>query len=252
MKKSIVLVISLLLLFVAGAYAQSTGGRGGSSSSTPTALPRVTVNANVPGADVLINGSVRGQAPITISLNPGTYTIRVVGRGYNDWQQNIRVNGDMTVNANLAPANFSLSVRTNVPGAQVFINNQNRGRGNVNQSLPPGNYQVRVTAPGYTDYNVTVNLNQNQTVNAVLQPAMGTLNIIIPTNVLDLRVGNPQAQIKVFVDGSPQNGSTFQLTPGRHAVRISSGGMSTERMFDIVAGQSYNIEVFMGFTVNGE
>jgi hypothetical protein len=110
---------------------------------------------------------------------------------------------------------------------------------------------VRVAAPGYTDFIASVNLNQNQTVNAVLQPAMGTLNLIVPNELLDRRGENPYAQIKLYVDGSFQNGTSFQLTPGRHVIRVSSGGLSFERMVDITAGQAYNLEVFMGFTVNG-
>ena len=94
-------------------------------------------------------------------------------------------------------------------------------------------------------------MNQNQILNAVLQPAMGTLNLIVPAELLDRRGENPYAQIKLYVDGSFQNGTSFQLTPGRHAIRVSSGGLSFEKMVDIYAGQTFNLELFMGFTVNG-
>lgn len=252
MTKRILVLFLLLLLAGLSLTAQSFGGRGssGSGSSVPSIFT-ITVNSNVNGADVIVNGSVQGMTPMRLQLPPGNYTFRVAKRGYNDWIQTVNVNGDITLNANLAAPTFNLTVTSNVPAAEIFVNGANQGRGRLNQPLPPGNYQVRVAAPGYNDFTATVNLNQNQTVNAVLQPAMGTLNLIIPAEILDRREGNPYAQIKLHVDGSPQNGTSLQLTPGRHVIRVSSGGLSFERMVDITAGQAYNLEVFMGFTVNG-
>jgi len=256
MKKKIFLIFIVLTLVSTALIAQSSSG--GRSRSRNVSL---TVTANV-SADVIIQGgrakdgsvttgTFQGRTPFTqANLPKGTYSVTVSANGYTSQTQQVDLQGNQTLNFNLQAANFSLRVTSNVPSSQIFINNRSVGRGNVSLSYQPGSYRIRVSAPGYNDYNANIVLNENKVVNAVLQPSMGTVNISIPTTALDPRVNNARNQVRIFVDGSPQNATTLQLRPGRHAIRVTSGGLSSERMIEVQAGEVYTIEVFMGFNVN--
>lgn len=258
MRNKIGIVLLLLIIIPGFVFAQSsTGGRrrGASTVSlTVTANVQAQVEIRTAGTtkDALANASTyQGRTPFTqADLAKGAYTVTVSANGYESQTRQIDLQDNQTINFNLQQINFQLRVISNVPAAQIYINNQSVGRGSVTQTNRPGNYRVRVTASGYNEFNTTVNLNEDKVVNVVLQPSMGTVNIDIPATVLDPRVNNAVSQVRIFVDGTQQNATTLQLRPGRHAIRISSGGLSSEKMIDVRAGEVYTIEVFMGFNVN--
>jgi hypothetical protein len=65
---------------------------------------QVSVNANVQGAAVIINGQQLGQTPFATALVPGTYALIVRAPGYLDYQAQIAVNGPQAINAGLQQA----------------------------------------------------------------------------------------------------------------------------------------------------
>lgn len=74
----------------------------------------VSVNADVPGAKVTINGQPRGQVPLTgIELKPGSHEIVVSREGFLPEVNKlaIRAGRDYTVNAHLAPAEVASTDR---------------------------------------------------------------------------------------------------------------------------------------------
>lgn len=75
----------------AGVAANSNTFTGGSAS--------VTINSNVTGADIEVDGNYVGSTPATLPLQPGTHKI-VVKQGASVWQRSLLVNGGATVNVN--------------------------------------------------------------------------------------------------------------------------------------------------------
>jgi len=86
---------------------------------------QVSVNSNVQGAAVLVNGQQLGQTPYATTLPPGTYSIIVRATGYLDYQGQLSVNGPQQVNANLMPATASWQL--SIPAA--LLNHQGQRRG---------------------------------------------------------------------------------------------------------------------------
>jgi hypothetical protein len=101
---------------------------------------------------------------------------------------------------------------------------------------------VRLTAPGYQDANTTLNLNRSDSVTIVLQPAFATVNINLNPAFADPQNRNAMAQVRVFIDGNMQNGTSFQLSAGRHNIRITSGAFSVAGDYEFAAGRNYTIE----------
>lgn len=219
----------------------------------------LTIRSNVRDARVVITGgSIRGQllgsAPFTARLAMGTYMITVTAPGHLAAQRQITLNGSQTVNINLESESYSLTVTSNVDDAKVFIkggniNGQLTGNTNMSVQLQQGTYRIKVNAPGYYAEERTVVFNQSTTVSFQLQPRTGRLEIIIPNNMLDYSQPNPANQIRIYDNGSLVNGTSLQLNPGQHTIRITSGGLAAQQTINVRAGESYRIELNFGFAL---
>ncbi len=253
MKKIMFTVLICALVLPSVVFAQR-----GAGTSTPTF--RLTVTANVNHADVeiiggAISGSILGKTPFSVDLAKEVYRITVSAPGYNSRTRTITLGSDQTVNFNLAPANYSLNITSNIPGARVRVQGQGKqinGTSNMSVELPPGTYQIAVVAPGYQVQTQQIVLNGNQTVSFVLQPVTARVAIILGPAILNPRLGNPAAQVKVFDNGRPLKDMVTDLNPGQHTIRVESGGVVFETTLVLEPGKEYRIEPYGGFIVNGE
>ncbi|HDQ14900.1 MAG TPA: PEGA domain-containing protein [Sediminispirochaeta sp.] len=118
---------------------------------------RLTVDSNISGADVYINGDSRGRVRFTDDLRPGRYNIRVSYYGYRDYNTTVTLDQDLRVYAELEPA--YASVRVNLdrgilnPGdkaaagkVEVYVDG-NRQSG-WNFQLTPGEHRIRIVSGG--------------------------------------------------------------------------------------------------------
>ncbi|NPA47179.1 MAG: PEGA domain-containing protein, partial [Thermococci archaeon] len=61
-------------------------------SATLHPLPvKVSITSTPPGASVYINGVYKGTTPLTLSLAPRTYDVKVVKNGYKTWEKSVTV-----------------------------------------------------------------------------------------------------------------------------------------------------------------
>lgn len=209
----------------------------------------LNVRSNVQGAQVFVNKAAAGQTNFSGRYPAGNYTIVVTMPGYQEYSTTVNLNRDTTITANLQPVTFSLTVRSNVPGAQVFVNKAAAGRTNFTGAYQPGTYTVQVSAQGYQDFITTVTLNQNIVIDATLNPLLATVNFVVPQNILDPRGQGSINQVNFFVNGQQVKGNSIQLPPGNHQIRISSGGLSVEQNVNLQSGQTYTITPTFGFMV---
>ncbi len=219
---------------------------------------QLSVNSNINGASVLINGNPAGQTPFMAQMPNGSYTVIVRAPGYMDFSQNIVINGGpLQVNAMLQGQNQQLSVQCNVNGADVYINGNPAGKTPMMAQVPQGSYSIQVKAPGYGDFgqNVVVG-NGPATVNAMLQPMLASWQLKLPDSMLNKDIKSGQSRgIQVWVDGTLQAETlgpivaAGQFFPGRHSVRVVSGGLAVETQVDAQAGRAYSIEPFIGINV---
>lgn len=211
----------------------------------------LSVNANVAGAQVLLNGSVVGATPFRGDFMPGSYTVTVQAPGFLSYSESFSLSGPKSISATLQAATFPLSVNvTNVRNAQVLLNGTMAGNAPFNTQVAPGTYTVTIQAPGYTPYTETVMLTGPKSISVALQPAMGMVTITLPAASINTDMkGGHWSQIFIYVDGVQQKSQMLQLAPGRHLIRIVSGGLAVEGFYDIQPGQSYTIEPFLGLNL---
>ncbi|MBN1520212.1 MAG: PEGA domain-containing protein [Spirochaetales bacterium] len=203
-------------------------------STTPVTTNNVTITANVPGADVYINNVYAGETPFTALLATGSYTVAVKAPGYNDYVQNVRVSGALTINAVLQ-ASQTLSVNSNVQGADVYLDNMMVGKTPYVAPISMGNHLVVVKAAGYNDYSQNIMVSGSVTVNAIMQAAL-----------VPFSLGNLLPGAEVFLNGisygKSQGGQfTIQVQPGTYALTIRLAGFIDLNMQVTIGGGGYSL-----------
>ena len=99
-------MIALAMVAGATALAAQSGTFGDPVPSRPPVARshRLTINSNVRGAEIFIDGvRQRETTPAVFTLRPGTYTIVVEARGYLPWRIRVTLDSDQTIRAELAP-----------------------------------------------------------------------------------------------------------------------------------------------------
>lgn len=246
-KKRVLLFLIIALIPVMG-YSQS---KKKVIVKKKTINHNLVIQVNVPNYTIWVNNKqIVGN---TLSVLPGDYNILVKANGYADWRRSVFVNRNTNVSVNmakLAEKLYNLSINTNVANSTIYINNQQYSTGGLNTGLPRGNYQVEVRANGYTSYFSNIYLDRNINLVANLQPlGNATVNIVIPSYLLNSSVPNPSNQIKVFDNGQYIPGLSFVATPGNHLIRVESGGFAIEKHYTFNSGQTYTIEPFFDFNI---
>jgi hypothetical protein len=196
------------------------------------------VVANVNGAQIFVDNVLVGNTQATVNVSVGQHTVRVTANGFQDFTTTVNVGAGavVTVRANLQPIVQNGTLQIVAPtNAQVFINNQLQGTGSGQITVPAGQYTVRVVAPGFQDFNTTVNVQPGQitTVRADLQPLSGSL--LVRSNV---------SAARVFVNGNDVgtigNDGVLQinnLPAGNHELTVVAPGFRSQVLqFTIRAG----------------
>ncbi len=170
----------------------------------------VTVIVNAPNATIFLdNQPIKGNVA---NVRRGAHTVRVVAPGFTDFVQSLNVIAHVTVNAQLNPSGFPLTVNSNVNDAVVFVDGRQIA-GNV-VTVAPGNHAVRVAAEGYRDFNTSVNVNGPAVINAPLVQLPG-FPLTVNSNVNDA---------VVFVDGRQIAGNAANVRAGNHFIRVTAYG----------------------------
>jgi hypothetical protein len=173
----------------------------------------LTINVNVPNAAISVdNVPIAGNAT---AVQGGTHTLSVHADGYADFVGSVNVNGAMTYSVRLNPLGVALSIRVSTPGASVFVDG-NDVTGTVPQ-VAKGQHAIRVAAPGFLDYNASVNVTGPMAIDVVLQPAGFALTV-------NANVMNATVAVNNVVKGATPYQET--LPPGTYSVRVSAEGFA--------------------------
>jgi hypothetical protein len=119
-------------------------------------LAEITVQANVVGAEIFVDGESAGTAPLgaPVRVVAGRHTVEARAPGHITATQTIPVtSGDrVTVSLDLSEVARvgGLRVEANVPGAEVWIDGDRMGTAPYRGVLPEGEHEIEVRAPGYT------------------------------------------------------------------------------------------------------
>ncbi len=191
-------------------------------------VPLETINALLlihtkpQGANVVIDGSDRGQTPLLVTELPiGKHLIHLSLPGYIE--KEIEINpSDRTptlVQTELISESASLTLISDPPQAKVILNGIDKGTTPCTlQRILQGSYDLEIQLSGYKPFKRTLKLSsgQNETLSAALEPVLGKLSVVsIP----------PKARIYIDNQFSGETPITQQeITPGTHRIRAEITG----------------------------
>ena len=176
---------------------------------------------------VFVDGQLQqvdANGELSVILPKGTHGYQVLAPGYATKEGSVEVGDDnRPLSVKLVSTLSTVRVECATKGAQVFINNQQRGLVPWTGSLAPGIYQVEARLDGYRPQKQTVTLGESD--NKVitipeLQMISGRLNV-------DFRpLGSD-----VYIDGKKIGTTPFifrNILIGQHRVEIRKEGYETK------------------------
>ncbi|MEJ7602178.1 MAG: PEGA domain-containing protein, partial [Kofleriaceae bacterium] len=140
----------------------------------------LTVRSTPNGAQVWVDGVHVGTTPYSGHIKGGPHKIstRLEGQQPDERELAIEYGEPEILDVALRGAAGMLSIVGEPQGAQVRIDGMPAGTLPVQLRLVPGPHRIRVTQPGYTAFETTVNVgtNRNLPVTAQLARALGTFS----------------------------------------------------------------------------
>jgi hypothetical protein len=189
------------------------------------------VTSDVAGADVYVDGQKRDATPALINdLTEGQHVIEVK-KDTLSYKQIISVvaGQQLKLVAQLqpaGPATGSVRVVTATPGAQVFLDGEDKGPANATiGNVVVGQHIVEVRAPGFTSQSqeVSVVAGEQRLARMDLVPA-----VVAPTTA-HLRVVTAVPEAEIFLDGAAAGHAPLDrndLAPGKHIIVVRARGYS--------------------------
>jgi len=174
------LVVSIVVVVVLGGAAAfwyvkreaPTPSTAPAPRATPAPTPRavapapagtgtVEITSGIGGALVSVDGERLGPAPQRVELSAGPHKVRVEKEGFEAYEREVHVvpGRTLALEASLAAPAPRLSVTTDVPGAQVFLDRKFVGEAPlVIRDLEPGRHRLNVSAEGHEGYSEDIQI----------------------------------------------------------------------------------------------
>ncbi len=127
------------------------------------------------GAVIYLNGKYKGKTPQNFIINPDeTLHIKITNRNYEDWEKTITLKEGETKNigAKMIKQKGAISFGKIPAGSFLTVNNKKYKINKKELSLPVGDYDFKISKPGYVDQSVTLTVKAGKTrvLNAPLKP----------------------------------------------------------------------------------
>lgn len=162
--------------YALSATASANTTAGGASSTASAGTGTMTVNSNPAGAQVVIDGELRGVTPTTLTLQPGTHNLELRGSGEpRTMAVTIAAGAQVSQYIELANGRATtgrLQVRTDPAGALVTVD-----------SVPRGASPATIGNLEAGEHEVVVAGNTGSVVQSVTIEAGTTSSLVVPLGV---------------------------------------------------------------------
>ncbi len=177
-----------------------------------TGTARLRVVTPVPDAEVFIDGSSVGKAPIDRNdLAAGKHFVTVRKSGYAEWKREVNLEGGgaTTLTAELS-ASGTVKVLSNVAGADVYVDGSPVGRTPVTlDNVAAGEHLIEVKKSGYLDAKQPFRVD-------------GGEQKILSADLVQIRTGPSMADMTKTLRGM-SSFSAVTIEPGKFTFDIGGG-----------------------------
>jgi hypothetical protein len=208
----------------------------------------LAVTSSPSGADVYVDGSYRGYAPMTVgNLNGGSHSVELRKAGYQVYQSNAEIYSGQTsmMNAILSqstPTTGSVGVQSIPSGASIYLDGNYEGTTMSNDyfdiiDLSTGSHTITLRIPGYNDYSTSVTVTGGSTdhITATLTQQ------IAPVTVGKVSVNSAPSGAEVIIDNLFRGYAPVvvpDIAPGTHSILLKLQGYNDwSNTVEVNAGQ---------------
>jgi hypothetical protein len=222
--------------------------------------PKIDIKADadpkgMAGATVLLDGEVKGNAPITLTTDEGRHLVHIQKDGFEPYETWITAkNNEITtllpqLKEIAKPKYGTVVVDSDVPDAEVYIDGNKHPDNTpaVIQNVIEGLHVIEVRKPPGLPWKQTVQVTANQQtkVRAELSATMnGGVGVV--------RVLSDAQGARAFIDGTDQGPVPVDIKDvkaGDHIIQVKAPGMQTgEKHVTVAAGSSQIVK----FDLNAE
>jgi serine/threonine-protein kinase len=225
-----------------------------SDSVKSTGIASMSVESSPPGAQVFVDGQPRGVTPQKLEVPMGWHHVRLIMEGYEVKEERLQLTEPKPyqLNFDLSPTAQKplLMVDSDPIGAQVYINDQYKGKTPLRVRLPQGRYLVRMSYPGRQEWSSQLELGETGE-----YPLKGRLTAAttsrpgpLETSKAFLNVQSTPPAAQVYVDGTLRGTTPLKVDvpPGKHRVRITQAGYRDwEYKVSVMETREYPINVVL-------
>ncbi|MFB0564928.1 MAG: protein kinase [Candidatus Aminicenantaceae bacterium] len=149
-------------------------------TSLPVSAPiakqgTLIVKSDPPGAAVYLDENHRGEIPLTLSLDPGKYSLRITKLGYEEKSDQIEIIADKTIEKNFTlakmPGKLTLRISTIPAKAKIYINDSLVGSTFSRKVPEKSRYKLRIEKEGYKTIQEDLVINSDFSKTYQLQKA---------------------------------------------------------------------------------
>ncbi len=189
----------------------------------------LVVNSNPPNSRVFINDVPRGTTPLRFTgiqdgLDAGTYRIRISTERHKQVEKTVHIvaGKESVENFNLEPQYGSLTVTSEPPGADVYINGKLEGKSpltlsGISKGMDPGSYSIRLVPESdfFQEQTHMVQIKAGEFV---------PLQVNFSQSTALLTVSSAMSPFEVFLDGvlntELSKGNEVQVPARAYSVRV--------------------------------
>ncbi|MCP3898617.1 MAG: PEGA domain-containing protein, partial [Desulfobacteraceae bacterium] len=126
----------------------------------------VHISSSPKGAKIMVDGKYYGRSPMSLGLVPGKHYIKITKRGFQTYEQRIRIKPFQShyINAALVRVvpvknyNGKINVVSKPLGSKVFINGAYQGKTPLEFKLPADIYTLEIRHKGYRNYKQQIKI----------------------------------------------------------------------------------------------
>jgi hypothetical protein len=216
-------------------------------------IGRLSITTVPAGAHISIDNVDVATTPLTgpLRVAAGSHVVGAIAEGYALARKEVVVagNADASLSFELLRAEASrdanLTVRSRLPGAEVFIDGKPAGKTPLSTSLsvPAGHHTVELRRPGYTTAKQQLDLSEGAVGEVALDPTVDNAALATEGVFFALDVGRRGANLFVDQEHLGLYTAPVRLPMGPHRVRVEAAGfMPLERDVTLEAGKTNVLE----------